>query len=118
MGNETFYGDGLSGYSQFITTLYISVRLTQCFRNNLKPEENHERSEMYPSRVRSALRPQLKIEISRILNENLLISGPSLNVSYKALKALAPQYISDFLVQYKPPRAFRSSDKKLLQVPH
>ena len=38
--------------------------------------------------------------------------------SYKALKALAPQYISDFLVQYKPPRALRSSDKKLLQVPH
>ena len=36
----------------------------------------------------------------------------------KALKALAPQYISDFLVQYKPPRALRSSDKKLLQVPH
>ena len=38
--------------------------------------------------------------------------------TYKALKALAPQYISDFLVQYKPPRALRSSDKKLLQVPH
>ena len=34
-------------------------------------------------------------------------------------KALAPQYISDFLdVQYKAPRALRSSDKKLLQVPH
>ena len=28
------------------------------------------------------------------------------------------QYISDFLAQYKPPRALRSSDKKLLQVPH
>ena len=38
--------------------------------------------------------------------------------TYKALKALAPQYISDFLVQYKPPRALRSFDKKLLQVPH
>ena len=25
---------------------------------------------------------------------------------------------ADFLVQYKPPRALRSSDKKLLQVPH
>ena len=36
----------------------------------------------------------------------------------KALKALAPRYISDFLVQYKPPRALRSSDNKLLQVPH
>ena len=38
--------------------------------------------------------------------------------TYKALKALASQYISDFLVQYKPPRALRSSDKTLLQVPH
>ena len=38
--------------------------------------------------------------------------------TYKALKALAPQYISDFPVQYEPPRALRSSDKKLLQVPH
>ena len=38
--------------------------------------------------------------------------------TYKALKALAPRYISDFLVQYKAPRALRSSDKKLLQVPH
>ena len=38
--------------------------------------------------------------------------------TYKALKAPAPQYISDFLVQYKPARALRSSDKKLLQVPH
>ena len=38
--------------------------------------------------------------------------------TYKAQKALAPQYISDFLVQYKPSRALRSSDKKLLQVPH
>ena len=39
-------------------------------------------------------------------------------LTYKALKALAPRYISDFLVQYKPLRALRSSDKKLLQVPH
>ena len=31
---------------------------------------------------------------------------------------LAPQYISDLLVQYKPPRVLRSSDRKLLQVPH
>ena len=38
--------------------------------------------------------------------------------TYKTLTALAPQYISDFLAQYKPPRALRSSDKKLLQVPH
>ena len=38
--------------------------------------------------------------------------------TYKALKALAPQYASDFLVQYKPPQALRSSNKKLLQVPH
>ena len=38
--------------------------------------------------------------------------------TYKAQKALVPQYISDFLVQYKPSRALRSSDKKLLQVPH
>ena len=30
--------------------------------------------------------------------------------THKALKALAPQYISDFLVQNKPPRALRSSD--------
>ena len=36
----------------------------------------------------------------------------------KALKALAPQYIADFLVQYKPPKALHSSDKRLLQVPH
>ena len=36
--------------------------------------------------------------------------------TYKALKALAPQYIFDFLVQDKPPRALRSSDKKLLQA--
>ena len=34
--------------------------------------------------------------------------------TYKALNVLAPQYISDFLVQYIPPRALRSSDKKLL----
>ena len=39
-------------------------------------------------------------------------------LTYKAQKALAPQYISDFLVHYKPSRALRSSDKKLLQVPH
>ena len=38
--------------------------------------------------------------------------------TYKALNALAPQFISDLLVQYKPPRALRSSDRKLLQVPH
>ena len=38
--------------------------------------------------------------------------------TFKALKALAPQYISDFLVQYKAARALHSSDKKLLQVPH
>ena len=38
--------------------------------------------------------------------------------TFKALKALAPRYISDFLVQYKAARALRSSDKKLLQVPH
>ena len=38
--------------------------------------------------------------------------------TYKALKARAPRYISDFLVQYKPPRALRSFGKKLLQVPH
>ena len=39
--------------------------------------------------------------------------------TYKALTALAPQYISDLLAQYKrPPRALRSSVKKLLQVPH
>ena len=38
--------------------------------------------------------------------------------TYKAQNALVPQYISDFLVQYKPSRALRSSDKKLLQVPH
>ena len=37
---------------------------------------------------------------------------------YKALNAVAPQYISDLLVQYKPPRAFCSRDKKLLQVPN
>ena len=28
------------------------------------------------------------------------------------------QYITDFLIQYKPPRALHSSEKKLLQVPH
>ena len=37
--------------------------------------------------------------------------------TYKGLKAplapLAPQYISDFPLQDKPPRALRSSDKKL-----
>ena len=38
--------------------------------------------------------------------------------TYKALNALAPQYISDLLVQYKLPRALRSSDRKLLRVPH
>ena len=38
--------------------------------------------------------------------------------TYKAQNALAPKYISDFLVQYKPSRALRSSDRKLLQVPH
>ena len=32
--------------------------------------------------------------------------------TYKAQNALVPQYISDFLVQYKPSRALRSSDKK------
>ena len=42
----------------------------------------------------------------RIIFEILLFT-------YTALIALAPQYISDFLVQYKPPRALRSSDKKL-----
>ena len=38
--------------------------------------------------------------------------------TYKALKALAPQYISDFLVQHKPPRALRSSDKNCYKFPH
>ena len=42
----------------------------------------------------------------------------NITISYKALNLLAPQYVYDFLVQYKPPRAFRSSDNKLLQVPH
>ena len=36
-------------------------------------------------------------------------------LNYEALNALASQYISDLLVQYKPPKALRSSDKKLLQ---
>ena len=38
--------------------------------------------------------------------------------TYKALKALAPQYLSDFLVHCKPPRVLHSPDKKLLQVSH
>ena len=46
------------------------------------------------------------------------MSSQILLLTFKALKALAPQYISDFLLQYKPPRALRSFDKKLLQVPH
>ena len=52
------------------------------------------------------------------LPEKQRIIFKTLLFTYKALKAPAPQYISDFLVQYKPPRALRSSDKKLLQVPH
>ena len=40
----------------------------------------------------------------------------TLLLTYKALNALAPQYISDLLVQYKPPKALCSSHKKLLQV--
>ena len=40
-------------------------------------------------------------------------------LTWKALNALAPQYISDLLVQLcKPPWALRSSDEKLEQVPN
>ena len=38
-------------------------------------------------------------------------------LTYKALNALAPQYISDMLMQYTPARTLRSSNKQFLQVP-
>ena len=38
-------------------------------------------------------------------------------LTYKALNALAPQNISDMLMQYTPARTLRSSNKQFLQVP-
>ena len=45
------------------------------------------------------------------------ISFKILLLTYKALNALAPQYISDMLMQYTPARTLRSSNKQFLQVP-
>ena len=36
---------------------------------------------------------------------------------FKCLNGLAPQYLSDLLIEYKPTRALRSSSKNLLVVP-
>ena len=38
-------------------------------------------------------------------------------LTYKALNALAPQYILGMLMQYTPARTLRSSNKQFLQVP-
>ena len=38
-------------------------------------------------------------------------------LTWKAINGLAPSYISNLLVPYKPVRALRSSDKHLLTVP-
>ena len=45
------------------------------------------------------------------------ISFKVLLLTYKALNSMAPKYISDFLSQYRPGRALRSSSKMLLRVP-
>ena len=42
------------------------------------------------------------------------ISFKILLLTYKALNALAPQYISDMLMQYIPARTLRSSNKQFL----
>ena len=38
-------------------------------------------------------------------------------LTWKAINGLAPSYISNLLVPYKPVRALRSSDKHLLTIP-
>ena len=38
-------------------------------------------------------------------------------LTWKSLNGIAPQYLSNLLVPYKPTRALRSSDKHLLVVP-
>ena len=45
------------------------------------------------------------------------VSFKILLLTYKALNSIAPKYISDLLVQYRPVRTLRSSGKMLLQVP-
>jgi hypothetical protein len=37
--------------------------------------------------------------------------------TYRALNNLAPQYLTDLLEVYKPPRTLRSQDKYMLKVP-
>jgi len=38
-------------------------------------------------------------------------------ITYKALRKLAPDYIKELLVEYKPSRSLRSSTQNLLAVP-
>ncbi|MBN3320242.1 WDR27 protein, partial [Atractosteus spatula] len=45
------------------------------------------------------------------------ITQPALTLLYKALHGLAPQYLSELLSSYSPPRNLRSSNSGLLSVP-
>ena len=49
--------------------------------------------------------------------KNIRIKYKLLILTYKALHALAPQYLSDLLEDYSPERNLRSADLGLLSVP-
>ena len=74
------------------------------------------------SRIVNSFTRQVPSKATLLSFQSLYKSSGSLfrliKMDGNAWKALTPQYISDFLVQYKAPRALRSSDKKPLQVPH
>ena len=82
-----------------------------------KPQRVHNAAARLVSRTRKndKITPVLTdlhwIPVKQRISFNILV------LTYKALNAIAPQYISDFLVQHTPARVLRSSGKKLLQVP-
>ena len=50
-------------------------------------------------------------------NFKLKIDDKILLLTYKALKGLAPEYLSELLIPYSPPRLIRSQDAGNLKIP-
>ena len=46
------------------------------------------------------------------------ITYKTLLITFKCLGNLAPSYLSDLIIQYKPTQTLRSSSKNLLVIPH
>ena len=70
------------------------------------------------SHTRKYDRPTLVLKDLHWLPVKQRIIFKALLLTYKALNALALQYICDLIVQIKPAKALRSSDKKLFKAPN